>query len=133
MGKLDGKVAIVTGAANGNGEGIARVMAQHGAKVMLWDTSEKLFETTQDIVSKGGYAKAFKVDVTNVKECYSAVYQIIAEEGRIDILCNNAGVARLALFEDMSDELRDFHFSVNFFGDWNATKAVLSNMKKNRY
>jgi hypothetical protein len=133
MGKLDGKVAIVTGAAMGNGEGIARVMAQHGAKVMLWDISEKLFETTQDIASKGGYAKAFKVDITNVKACHSAADQIIAEEGRIDILCNNAGVARLALFEDMSDELRDFHFSVNFFGAWNATKAVLLNMKKNRY
>ena len=97
MGKLDGKVAIVTGAAMGNGEGIARVMAHHGAKVMLWDIADKVFETAQDIVLQGYYAKAFTVDVTNAAVCRSAADQIIAEEERIDILCNNA-------------ELRGWHF-----------------------
>lgn len=133
MGKLDGKVAVVTGAAMGNGEGIARVLAKHGAHVCLWDIAEKVFETAQSIESEGQRSTPFKVDVTKFEDCRKAVETLIAEHGRIDILCNNAGVARLAKFLDMSDELRDFHFDVNIKGVWNCTKAVLPNMKKNRY
>lgn len=133
MGKLDGKVAVVTGAAMGNGEGIARVLANHGAHVCLWDIDEKVFETAQSIESEGQRSTPFKVDVTKFEDCRKAAETLIAEHGRIDILCNNAGVARLAKFLDMSDELRDFHFDVNIKGVWNCTKAVLPNMKKNRY
>lgn len=133
MGKLDGKVAVVTGAAMGNGEGIARVLAKHGAHVCLWDIDEKVFETAQSIESEGQRSTPFKVDVTKFEDCRKAAETLIAEHGRIDILCNNAGVARLAKFLDMSDELRDFHFDVNIKGVWNCTKAVLPNMKKNRY
>ena len=133
MGKLDGKVAVVTGAAMGNGEGIARVLANHGAHVCLWVIDEKVFETAQSIESEGQRSTPFKVDVTKFEDCRKAAETLIAEHGRIDILCNNAGVARLAKFLDMSDELRDFHFDVNIKGVWNCTKAVLPNMKKNRY
>lgn len=133
MGKLDGKVAVITGAAMGNGEGIARVLAKQGAHVCLWDIAEKVFETAQSIESKGHSSTPFKVDVTKFEECRAATDIILTEQGGIDILCNNAGVARLAKFLDMSDELRDFHIDVNIKGVWNCTKAVLPNMKKNRY
>ena len=133
MGKLDGKVAVVTGAAMGNGEGIARVLANHGSHVLLWDIADKVFETAKSIESEGHRATPFKVDVTKFEECQAAVSAIIIELGKIDILCNNAGVARLAKFLDMSDEVRDFQFDVNIKGVWNCTKAVLPNMKKNKY
>jgi len=53
MGKLDGRIAVVTGAAMGNGEGMARVLAKHGAHVVLWDISERVFETARALESEG--------------------------------------------------------------------------------
>jgi NAD(P)-dependent dehydrogenase (short-subunit alcohol dehydrogenase family) len=133
MRKLDGRVAVVTGAAMGNGEGIARVLAKHGSYVALWDVSDRVFETAKELESEGYEAAPFKVDVTAFEQCQKAAAALIAEWGRIDILCNNAGVIRLASFLDMSDAVRDFHFDVNVKGVWNATKAVLPNMIKNNY
>ncbi len=132
-GKLEGKVAVVTGAAMGNGEGIARVLAKQGAHVVLWDISETVSDTADSINSTDGKATAAKVDVTDFWACQDAVDKTIAEQGKIDILCNNAGVIRLANFLDMSDEVRDFHFDVNIKGVWHSTKAVLPNMVKNKY
>ena len=133
MGKLDGRVAVVTGAAMGNGEGIARVMAGHGAHVALWDISDRVFETVKSIESDGFTASACKVDVTRFEDCRKAVEDLLAGAGKIDILCNNAGVIRLGNFLEMSDEVRDFHFDVNIKGVWNCTKAVLPNMIANHY
>ena len=133
MGKLEGKVAIVTGAAMGNGEGIAWVMDKHGAKVVLWDINERVSETAKSIESAGYHATPFRVDVTSIKDCQKTAASVTADFGKIDILCNNAGVIRLVNFLDMSDEVRDFHFDVNVKGVWNCTKAILPNMIKNKY
>jgi len=133
MGKLDGKVAVITGAAMGNGEGMARVLAQHGAQVMLWDISERVQQTSSSIEADGFKVRPFFVDVTKFEQCRAAAEEIIAELGRIDILCANAGVIRLGRFLEMSDEVRDFHFKVNVIGVWNSTKAILPNMIKNSY
>lgn len=133
MGKLDGRVAVVTGAAMGNGEGIARVMAGYGAHVALWDISDKVFETAEAIQSEGLKALPYKVDVRNAAECKVAADDIIAKLGKIDILCNNAGVSQPMSFLKTSDEVRDFHVDVNIKGVWNCTKAVLPNMQENRY
>jgi len=133
MGKLDGRVAIVTGAAMGNGEGIARVMASHGAFVALWDISDKALEVAKSIQKAGHQAQAFSVDVTKMADCQEAADALIADKGKIDILCANAGVARLVSFLEMSDEDRDFQMDVNFKGVWNSAKAVLPNMVANGY
>lgn len=133
MGKLAGRVAIVTGAAMGNGEGIARVMAGHGAFVALWDISKKVYETAKSIQRAGHQAEAFTVDVTKTADCQKATEALIAKKGKIDILCANAGVVRLVSFLEMSDEDRDFQFGVNIIGVWNSAKAVLPNMVANRY
>jgi NAD(P)-dependent dehydrogenase (short-subunit alcohol dehydrogenase family) len=133
MGKLSGRMAVVTGAAMGNGEGIARMLAKHGAHVALWDISDKVFATAQALESDGHKAAPFVVDVRRFTDCQAAARTVIEQFGRIDILCNNAGVIRLAGFLDMSDEVRDFQFDVNIKGVWNCTKAVLPEMKKNRY
>jgi NAD(P)-dependent dehydrogenase (short-subunit alcohol dehydrogenase family) len=133
MGKLDGRVAVVTGAAMGNGEGVARVMAGHGARVVLWDISESVFETAAALQSKGHEVSARKVDVRCYPECESAAVEAAKSLGKIDILCNNAGVARLVPFLEMSDEVRDFQFDVNIKGVWNCTRAVLPMMRERKY
>ncbi|WP_022667640.1 SDR family oxidoreductase UcpA [Desulfospira joergensenii] len=133
MKKLDGKVAVVTGAAMGNGEGIARVLSAHGASVALWDISDRVFETAESLSAEGGKSSSYKVDVTKFEECRQAAAKILSDKGKIDILVNNAGVVRLANFLEMSDEIRDFHFNVNIKGTWNVTKAVLPNMIYNNY
>ena len=133
MGKLDGRVAVVTGAAMGNGEGIARVMAKYGADVALWDISDKVNETAESIRSEGLKATAHKVDVREFDQCKTAADEIVKDRGKIDIICNNAGVNKLIPFLEMSDEDRDFHFDVNVKGVWNCTKAVLPNMQENMY
>jgi NAD(P)-dependent dehydrogenase (short-subunit alcohol dehydrogenase family) len=133
MGKLDGRVAVVTGAAMGNGEGIARVMAKYGAHVALWDISDTVSETAASIQSEGHKAAPYKVDVRNVEACRDAAADIIANEGKIDILCNNAGIVQHQPFLEMSDEVRDYHIDVNIKGVWNCTRAVLPNMQENQY
>ena len=128
MGKLTDKVAVVTGAAMGNGEGIARVFAAHGAQVLLWDIAGQVMETADAIANGGVKAAGCKVDVTNFNDCQKAAKQALAEFGRIDIMCANAGVIRLGGFLDMSDDIRDFHFDVNIKGVWNSCKAVMGDM-----
>jgi NAD(P)-dependent dehydrogenase (short-subunit alcohol dehydrogenase family) len=133
MGKLDGRVAVITGAAMGNGEGIARVMAKYGAHVVLWDISDKVNETAKSIQSDGHKATPYKVDVRDFEQCKKAADDVVAKFGKIDVLCNNAGVTRMVPFLEMTDEDRDFQFDINIKGVWNCTKAVLPNMKQNRY
>lgn len=130
MGKLANKVAVVTGAAMGNGEGIARVFANHGAQVLLWDIAAQVMDTAKSIEDAGGKAFGFMVDVTNYAQCEKAVKEAVGKFGRIDILCANAGVIRLGDFLEMTDEVRDFHFDVNIKGVWNSCKAVLPGMIK---
>lgn len=130
MAKLDDKVAVVTGAAMGNGEGIARIFASHGAQVLLWDIADQVFDTAKAIEDVGGKAASFKVDVTNFARCEEAANEAVAKFGQIDIMCANAGVIRLGNFLDMSDEVRDFHFNINIKGVWNSCKAVLPGMLK---
>lgn len=133
MGKLDGRVAVVTGAAMGNGEGVARVMARHGARVVLWDISDQVLETAAALQSEGHDATARLVDVRDFDQCQAAASEAEASLGSIGALCANAGVAKLVPFLEMSDEVRDFQFDVNIKGVWNSTKAVLPIMRKNQY
>jgi NAD(P)-dependent dehydrogenase (short-subunit alcohol dehydrogenase family) len=129
MGKLDGRVAVVTGAAMGNGEGVARAMARQGAQVALWDISDRVFDTAAALQAEGHRATPHRVDVRKQEECEAAAGEL---EG-IDILCANAGVVRFAPFLEMSDEVRDFQFDVNIKGVWNCTRAVLPAMKRGQY
>lgn len=130
MTTLTGKVAFITGAAKGNGEGIARCMAEKGATVILADIDEKVFETAKSI---GECAYAYKVDITNYDNVKAVADECIAKFGHVDILVNNAGVARFVNCRDMSDELRDFHYRVNVCGVWNCTKAFINHMIDRKY
>lgn len=134
MNKLENKIAIVTGGAMGNGLGIAKVFLKYGASVIILDYAEEIRETLKKLREKfpNSIVSGYKVDVRDNNTVKACVDAIIEKYGHIDILVNNAGVCRLETFENMDDELRDFHFDINIKGTWNVTKAVVPYMKKNK-
>lgn len=130
MKKLEGKVAVVTGGAMGNGLGIVKVFLKYGAKVAILDYAEKLTETIQNLKNEGQDVLGYNVDIRDFQKVKEAAEDIANKYGRIDIIVNNAGVCRLEKFMNMEDSLRDFHFDINIKGTWNVTKACLPFMKK---
>ncbi len=128
--KLENKVAVITGGAMGNGLGIVNVFLRHGASVVILDYAD----ITEDIVKKfqteGKSVIGYNVDIRNKDNVLSAINDAKEKLGHIDILVNNAGVCRLETFENMSDDLRDFHFDINIKGAWNVTKACLPFLKE---
>ena len=131
--KLEGRVAIVTGASRGIGEAIALELAANGATVMVCSTTmEGSQATVRQIEALGGRAKAFAVDVSSGAEADELVKATIAEFGRVDILVNNAGITRDGLLMRMTDEDWDKVLAVNLKGTFNFTRAVSRPMMKNK-
>lgn len=131
MKKLENKIAVVTGGAMGNGLGIVKVFLKYGAKVVILDYAKELDSVVNEL-SKAGEVTGYNVDIRNLSEVSNAIKSTIQKYGNIDILVNNAGVCRLEKFEDMNDELRDFHFDINIKGTWNVTKECLPYMKNRK-
>ena len=127
-GRLADKVAVVTGAAQGIGQGIATAMADNGARVVLLDAAEHVDAAAGKIRCNGGSAQAWRVDVTDPPAVKDAVTEIDRIVGPIDILVNNAGIARFAGFAEMPLEARDTVMNVNFNGTWNCCRAVVPAM-----
>ena len=124
---LDGKVAVVTGGAMGNGLGVVITLLKYGAQVVILDYSKDLEKTITDIGKNNIYG--YNIDIRNKDKVFLCINEIGRKFGHIDILVNNAGVCSLNKFEDMDDEERDFHFDINIKGTWNVTKACLPYMK----
>lgn len=131
MAKLDGKVALITGAAVGLGEGISSAYAKYGAKLIMVDVSPEV-EVTAEKLRKEYNAEIITVvaDVVSRAQMEEAVQKGIEAFGEINVACCNAGVCRLAPFEEMDDATRDFHIDVNIKGVWNTCKAVIPYMLK---
>lgn len=103
--RLDGKTAIVTGGARGNGRAIARGLAEAGADVAIPDLLQDVAEQTRrEIEEIGVEALAMRVDVTEPDQVQEMVDEVLRRWGQIDILVNNAGIARNEPAEEMSDE-----------------------------
>ena len=130
--KLKDKVAIVTGGAMGNGLGIVKVFLKYGAKVVILDYADCLNEVVESLKKEGHEVSGYKVDIRNKGAINTSIQSVVKQYGHIDVLVNNAGVCRLERFEDMDDELRDFHFDINIKGSWNVTKACLPYMKNRK-
>ena len=129
MTKLEGKVALITGAAAGLGEGIAKVYASYKAQICMVDVSKDVEKTAERLRKEYG-AKIIAVvaDVSDRSQMEAAAKKTVDTFGRLDIACCNAGVCRLAPFEKMSDEMRDFHIDVNIKGVWNTCQAIIPYM-----
>lgn len=128
--KLKDKVAIITGGAMGNGLGIVKVFLKHGAKVVIFDYSNKLDETVEKLKNEGYEVEGHLVDIRDRNRINECVEKVVEKYNKIDILVNNAGVAKLTPFEETTDEIRDFHFDINIKGSWNMSQAVLKYMPK---
>jgi 3-oxoacyl-[acyl-carrier protein] reductase len=131
---LEGKTAIITGAARGIGKEIALVYAQHGANVAFTDMA--LNEATEllekELSDLGVKVKAYKSNAANFQEAQDLIKEVAQEFGRIDILVNNAGITRDTLLMRMTEEQWDLVISVNLKSVFNLTKAVQSVMLKQR-
>jgi len=133
MGKLEGKVAIITGSARGIGKGAARVMAREGASVVLPDILDEVDKTAENINDQGYKAVSFKMDVTKPAEVNYVVQRVLEQFAEVDILVNNAGVRISVPFVDMTDEVRDKTFDVNLKGSFVCTRAVIPSMIERGY
>jgi len=134
MGRLENRVAIVTGGARGLGQLFCSTMAEEGAKIVIADILEKeAQETARKIKEKGGAALSLKLDVTSEEETLVMAEETIKAFGRIDILVNNAammyGIGRKPFMEVSPGEW-DMLMAVNLKGPFLCTRAVFPQMKK---
>jgi len=129
--RLNGKVAIITGASKGLGLDIAKLFAKNGSKVIITDVNDcdGLLETNK-IQSQGDKASYFHLDVTSEADWSHLVSKVIKKHGKIDILVNNAGVYHRGNLEATEISDWDRVFSVNAKGVFIGTRAVLPEMKK---
>lgn len=129
MKRLENKVAVITGGAQGIGKATAAKFFAEGATVVVWDVDEeKGNKFVAEALSQGYNAKFMKVNVAKLEEVESSVAQIILEFGKIDILINNAGILRDATIMKMTAEQWQQVIDVNLTGVFNCTKAVAPKM-----
>ncbi len=131
---LHGKVAIVTGAAQGIGRAIAEALAEAGADIAVADLDPARSKEAVAAVEKlGRKAMNVKVNVADAGDTRAMAEQVAKELGKIDILVNNAGITRDGLLLRMKEEDWNLVLQVNLNGTFNCTKAVLQSMTKQRY
>lgn len=134
MGLLDGKVALITGAARGIGKAIAMIFASEGADVAFTDLviNEVGEQTVKDIEAFGHKVKAYASNAANFEETHNVVNQILADFGRIDILVNNAGITKDGLMLRMSEAQWDAVLNVNLKSAFNFIHALTPIMARQR-
>jgi len=129
--KLKGKVALITGAAQGIGREISLAFAREGADIVVGDVNiEKAQATQREIELLGRKAMALELNVTDYKKVEEGVNKILDKFAKIDILVNNAGITKDGLLLRMKEEDWDAVISVNLKGTFNCTKAVSRVMLK---
>jgi len=134
MKRLENKVAIVTGGAQGIGKATVEKFAAEGATIIVWDVDEtKGNKLSDDLRLQKVTIKFMKVNVADFQEVEKAILQIINEFGKIDILVNNAGILRDGTLVKMTHEQWQQVIDVNLTGVFNCTKAVAPYMIEKQY
>lgn len=131
---LEGKVAIVTGAARGIGKAIALKFASEGANIAFTDLAidENGLATQKEIEALGVKAKGYASNAANFEDTHNVVAEIQKDFGRIDILVNNAGITRDGLMMRMSEQQWDMVINVNLKSAFNFVHAVTPIMMKQK-
>lgn len=129
--RLNGKVAVVTGAGSGMGRAIGVAFANEGAKVMLADFNlDTLKETQKEITDAGGTASVVKADMSQETDIVNMIQQTKQEFGQLDVLVNNAGIMdNFKTVETATDDLWDKVLAVNLTGPFKAAREAVKIMK----
>lgn len=123
------KTVLVTGAAGGIGQAICRRFASEGATVVLTDVNAAGAEAAADAIrSEGGQAKMVVADISTAAGCKGLVSDTLSAVGRIDILCNNAGINRRGDLLSVTEEDWDLSFAINLDAIFHTCRAVLPGM-----
>ena len=131
MGRLDGKVAIISGGARGFGATESRLFAREGAKVVIADILDGLGKQVEaEIAGMGGEATFVHLDVTSEAQWDNAVQTAVNAYGKLNILVNNAGIALQGRVEETTEEEWDRVLDVNAKGVFLGTKAVIPGMQE---
>ena len=134
MADLQGRIALVTGAAQGIGRAIAQELAAAGAVLALADVNEaKLAETTAEFTNAGVTAAPFTINVSSEESIEAGAKAVLDKFGKVEILVNNAGITRDSLMLRMKRQDWDLVLGINLTGAFLITQALLSPMLKNRW
>ena len=129
--RLEGKVAIISGGARGQGATEAKLFAREGAKVVIGDVlDEDGAKLAEEIVDSGGEALFVHMDVTSEEEWGRAIKAAVTRFGKLNVLVNNAGILRQGLIEETTSELWDAMMEVNAKGVFIGTKLAIPEMRK---
>jgi len=131
--RLQNKIALITGGANGIGLATTERFVKEGAKIIIWDLSDKGEEVAARLNKEGHEVVFKKVSVADMDDVQKAVTEALAQFGRIDILINNAGITRDRTLLKMSKQEWDDVMAVNLTGVFNCTQAVAPIMKDQNY
>lgn len=131
MGRVDGKVIIVTGGATGIGRGISEVLAREGARVVVANRNrERGQEAEEAIRAAGGTALFVPTDVALEADCRNLAAEAVRAFGRVDGLVNNAGIFPRGTLDETTEELWDQIFAVNLKGAFFCCKHVVPELRK---
>ncbi len=131
MGRVEGKIAVVTGAGMGMGRSHARLLAAEGATAVVTDVDPAAGKETVELIAEaGGQARFFEHDVASEASWIDVLGQVDAAFGRVDVLVNNAGILLMKPVQDTTVEEWDRIFSINAKGVFLGTKHVLPLMQK---
>lgn len=131
MGRLDGKVAIISGGARGQGEVEAKLFAREGAKVVLGDVLDEAGKQVEAAIRQAGDEATYvHLDVTREADWQQAVATAVSTYGKLDVLVNNAGILRRDGIEETTKELWDTILAVNATGVFLGTKYAIPEMRQ---
>ena len=130
--RLEGKVAIVTGASRGLGKGIAKKLAEEGAQVVIADMLPA-DEAVAEITAEGGTAVSYQVNITNQEEVQAMVAFAVEKFGTLDIMVNNAGINRDGMLHKMPKENWDIVINVDLTGTFYCTQEAIKYMRGKNY